>query len=170
MWCYRTYGHRLPGLHICLEPFVFSFFDSDKTLVRALLLQGRSYMDFDHFIVATQRSMYNTKQEGRWAFQIHVLNIQTSQLLAAKLIFHNVIQSFYCPPPFSKPSNHYSFAINPLASGALFSCPCLSFRASFPLKGFGLLAPQTLPPSKKPSYVVLKSSPRASGSQRQEVK
>jgi hypothetical protein len=114
--------------------------------------------------------MYNTKQEGRWAFQIHVLNIQTSQLLAAKLIFHNVIQSFYCPPPLSKPSNHYSFAINPLASGALFSCPCLSFRASFPLKGFGLLAPQTLPPSKKPSYVVLKSSSRASESQHQEVK
>ena len=53
----------------------------DTSLVGTLLLHSRSYnYGLDHFIVATQRSMYKTKQEGRWAFQIHVN-------------FHNVVHN-----------------------------------------------------------------------------
>lgn len=61
-------------------------------------------------------------------------------------------QSSIYQPPSSKPSNHCSFAVDPLASDAPFSHPCPSIRASFPPESFGLLVLQTLLSSKSPFY------------------
>jgi hypothetical protein len=122
----------------------------DTSLVEAFLLHSRSYNHgLDHFIVATQRSMYNTKQEGRWAFQIHVN-------------FHDVAHNHLFALRHLQTHLITALSLDPLASDALFSRPCPSIRASFPLKNFGLLVRQTLLSSKSPFYTVLGSSSRES--------
>ena len=95
----------------------------NTSLVEAFLLHSRSYNHgLDHFIVATQRSMYNTKQEGRWAFQIDVnFHVAHNHLFALRHLQTHLITAL---------------SLDLLASAALFSRPCPSIRASFPLKSF----------------------------------